>query len=285
MPNSVFKTIFPKDEKLKNYIAYYYFHSSESPDFEQSFWFYPNYKYAITVYKNSRIVTTQTSSNVSPLTEDYAPYILFSPNIFEKIKVSITGPFSKIGIVFHPLGVNHFFQKPVNHYLEKALPYQLTFMGSLFDKTIKTVFDTDSIEEKGAALDAYFSNHYYGFKDIALLQAVQFILENVDTASASSIADHLGINRRTLLRYFKKHLLCSVKDFIQVVRFRKAVDYYMNEDNQVSLTEAAYQAAYYDQAHFNKHFLVKAEEKPSSLFKNITRFGDKGTYWKIDKNK
>ena len=44
----------PKNPFLHKTIAYYYFHISKIDSFHKKFIYYPNYKNALTIYKNSR---------------------------------------------------------------------------------------------------------------------------------------------------------------------------------------------------------------------------------------
>jgi len=59
----------PNNKKLQNYIAYYYFDFSLKKNTEKQFIFYPHYRNALTIYKNSKISFGENSSYVIPDSE------------------------------------------------------------------------------------------------------------------------------------------------------------------------------------------------------------------------
>ncbi|WP_124900140.1 hypothetical protein [Paenimyroides viscosum] len=49
-------TLKPQNEQLKKLVAYYYFHTSTDEQHFESFYFYPNYLHALTVYRGNDIL-------------------------------------------------------------------------------------------------------------------------------------------------------------------------------------------------------------------------------------
>lgn len=48
-------TVKPQNNRLKKLIAYYYFHVSDNNQHTESFYFYPNYLHALTIYKGNEV--------------------------------------------------------------------------------------------------------------------------------------------------------------------------------------------------------------------------------------
>ena len=48
-------TFKPVNDQLKKLVAYYYIHNSEDENSKESFYFYPNYLHALTIYKGNDI--------------------------------------------------------------------------------------------------------------------------------------------------------------------------------------------------------------------------------------
>lgn len=92
-----FVTVRPENKLVSKYISYYYFHDSDEADFQRSFTFYPHFKHGFTVYRQGNSFRT-----------------LYTMNYDRQIQVDLKGIFHKIGIAFHPLGINRFISRPVS---------------------------------------------------------------------------------------------------------------------------------------------------------------------------
>lgn len=197
-------------------------------------------------------------------------------------KANIVGPFDKIGVAFQPLGINHFLKEP----LSKICPEQINLGFDVFKPQINNVltdvFKSDDLDEKVAFLDAYFLSEYQGFKYDNLKQAVELIHASKEKLGVEELSLKVGVSRKTLLRSFKKHLDCTVVEYINLIRFRRAVEQYQNLTDKLSLTEVALEAEYYDQSEFIHHFKKLTGFSPKSFFKNLTTVSGEGTYWTFD---
>lgn len=81
-----FITVKPNDALVAKHIDCYYFHMSNDPDFHSKFFFYPNYKHALTVYEGSNVSFTEESSFVVPAAEK-SVVALYSVNTEKNFKV------------------------------------------------------------------------------------------------------------------------------------------------------------------------------------------------------
>src|SRR5690625_5977188 len=88
--------------KLKKFINYYYFHHSDEADYQRSFIFYPHYKHALTVYKNSKTTIGKNSSVVNPSFGGKMS-VLYYINKSKNFIVNIKRHFKNISIIFYSL--------------------------------------------------------------------------------------------------------------------------------------------------------------------------------------
>lgn len=276
-PEDNFITAKPTSEKISRHISYYYFHKSFDENYQKKILFYPNYKHALTVYKNSEVLLSDSKSIVKP-SSLFNIQPLYCINKNKDIKVSIEGVFDKIGIVFNPLGINHFIKKSI----QDVFPYEINVFphfGEEFNLVLNQVFLENEIHKKVELLDAFFEKKIQPFDEPILKKAIGEIIVSNGGIKVSELSEKLKINRKSLLRLFNKHTSMSVEEYRKMVMFRQAFNYFQENKDTVNLTEVALFSMYYDQAHFIKHFKSITKETPNSLLTKIQHLGLEDTYW------
>jgi len=275
--SDVFTTIKPVSTKISRYISYYYFHNSENEDYQKRFIFYPNYKHGLTAYKNSKVVLSKNKASVTSTDSNHIEP-LYSINKDKAIKVSIEGRFDKIGVVFNPLGINHFIEKPLHDIFPNDIG-SLPYFGEAFKQTLKEVFTKNTIKEKVFLLDDFFEKAYNDFHQPILKKAIGNIIKSNGAIKVGELSEKLKVDRRTLLRLFRRHTNMSVEEYRKMVMFRQALNYFHQCKEKVNLTDVALFSMYYDQAHFIKHFKSITKETPTTLLSKISHIGEEDTYW------
>jgi len=271
-----FITAKPKSASVKPHIAYYYFHEKETGE-PVEFVFYPHTRCGLTTYKNSKTVHSPRKATTRP-DPSVAYTQLYSSIIDQSVHVTMVPPFRKIGVAFHPLGINHFIRQPLNSLLDcsgSEFNYFLDDMKSTLDK----VYAHETIDDKIKILDGYFEKCLVHFLDERLIAVVDLILNTAEKVSVQDLADSQNISRKTLLRLFKLHLNCSVKDYLNVVQFRKAISTYQAAKRKMQLSEVAHSTNYYDQSDFIKHFKKITGFNPKKIFAGIEHIGEEDTFW------
>jgi len=76
----------------------------------------------------------------------------------------------------------------------------------------------------------------------------QYINQTHGTESMEEVARKTGLSCRQMARMFNRHIGISPKEFARMIRFLHSLD--LLKKNQLSLSEVAYEAGFYDQAHF-----------------------------------
>jgi AraC-like DNA-binding protein len=278
--NGIFVTAKPKNEVVAKYIDYYYFHVSEDAGFTKKFFFYPNYKHALTIYQGSEVGLTTDGSLVNPSSGSKI-LAFYSINTDKNFKVELNGIFHKIGIVFNPLGINHFLNAPLADVFNRVA-HDFDYFGDAFTSLCHKVFATAQTTDKVQLLDAFFTDKYCGFDEPVVKKAVQEILNSNGSVKVEELSEMLTVNRKTLLRLFKKHLYCSVEEYKKLVMFRNALNYSQQAGEDASLTDVALYSLYYDQAHYIKHFKSITRQSPKALLSKLTKLGNQEVYWHFE---
>lgn len=270
MKNTFLVTATPENPLLKKYIAQYYFHSADANTSNQLFKYYPHTHKALTIYKNSFVHFDNDNKYNESIPDDTVDYFHCFGVGHKNGVVQIKPPFNKVGVVFKPLGFNHFINQPLIDVLGVFENGHFAYFELSMKETLDYLFDTTIIEEKVQALDHFFLSQYVELDEPKLKKAVELIGAAEEKIKVSSLTSQLQMSSRTLLRLFHKHMGLSTKDFITIAQFRKALAEYLASE-QISFTELSYQLDYFDQAEFNKHFKKLTETIPKKFFDQITQ--------------
>lgn len=279
MINDSFITCRPS-ARLQPYIAYYYFHHTTNHEFRSSFIYYPHYKNALTVYQDADFqVLNEFTTRVTPGKERELT-LIYSKMYKHAGKVHLEGKFSKIGIAFQPLGIQHFMEGDY----ESLYPKEINLIAPLCNnlkQVLNQVFEVSDFNEKFSLLNRYFQNKWIGFKEQRIIIAVDQILYSKGLISVHELSTSLQINRKTLLRLFRKHLDCSVEEYRKLIRFRFALEK-IQQGKPINLTQVSADY-YYDQSDFIKQFKKLTALPPKKLTAVLTNPGNEDTYWNFIK--
>lgn len=206
----------------------------------------------------------------------------YSHLIKQFAKTTIITPFKKLGVVFQPLGINHFLTSPLSELVNQPLTADFSYFENALSPMIEPLFSEISLTEKVEILDRFFLEQFIGFDDTRLQHALELLFKEEAELTVQDLSEELDISRRTLLRLFKKHLVCTPREYINLVRFRKAVDKYQESNEKPPFTALALDSDYYDQADFIRHFTRITGVNPKSFFGNLVQYGQESTFWSPD---
>ncbi len=274
----LFQSRTPKSSVLQKLIAYYYFHQSGEDSSVQSFIYYPHYRNALSIYKDSELALENEYTTVTK-PKDCGYSFGFAKLINHAAKAEIHPPFNKVGVVFQALGLNHFIDGNLSEHLLKPIQLEFNFFKQSMPQILDEVYQAETIENKVDLLDQYFLSIYKGFEEPKMEKAIELLLINDSKYTVKELAQEVDVSRKTLLRLFKKHHNCSAIDYIKLVQFRRAIEIFQNSKDRASLTDLAYDTAYYDQSDFIHHFKKLTGFNPKSFFKDLSNLGNQDTYW------
>ena len=270
-----FKSVKNTNPILTKYIDSYYFHRNENCKKSNCITFFPNVNNALTIYQNATVnILNQDPLRIKVVNSKTENYTFLYGGIQKKFVISeMESPFNKIGIIFKPLGINHFLTIP-NLGLKLRKDYNFPYFKELFRNELSNIFSETCLENKIEILDQFFIKSLNPDFNEPEVEKVITLIENSDKSlKISDISDQLSMNSKAICRKFKNNLNCTPKFYSKVFHFRKALNEYQNNNKNVKLTHLAFNNSYYDQSDFIKNFKILTGDKPLKILKNIEDFG------------
>ncbi len=274
-----FESIAPKAAQLKAHIAYYYFHQTHQIDGVNRVIYYPNHQDAINIYRHADVQWDEYGRTITANSSEFNSCV-YTSNQQQARMVTMLGAHFKIGIVFNPLGFNHFIDVPFNQLIHGVVtPFD--YFGAGFLKLTDQLYAAKQLTAKRQLLDEFFVSRFTGFTDQPFKKLIEHMLHHDPNIDVAAMASHLKVSGKTVLRRFKQHLGHAPREFKAVIKFRQALLQYQQQSktSKPSLTEIGIQSAYYDQSDFIKQYKSLVGLTPKQLFKRIQSLGSNNTFW------
>lgn len=279
-----FKSFIPVNEILKRHIAYFYFDMAPDIDFHKEYSFFPHVNTTLTFYNKAAFSVRKDIYHIDHCGENSLLKLLTRQH---QIKTVVQkGPLDKIGIVFHPLGLNHFIIEPYYSLAKEEVQYFTPVNNEQWNESISRCFNTADIDKRIQILEESLLSLLHTSKNYKSLYAVIGLLSNVEgSMSIQDIAAQNHINLRKLNRDFKRELAISPEMFRMISRFRYVVDQKILQNANKKLTVLTYEGGYFDQSYMIRTFKKLTGLTPLAFFKQVQQLGASGTFWKIHDTK
>jgi hypothetical protein len=245
--NETFLSIQPKEALLKPHIAYYYFHQTFDPKHVSQVIYYPNHQDVINIYRHADVWWDGRGRTITANQGNNSP-CLYTSNQQRSQMVTMRGMVYKIGVVFNPLGLNHFIEVSLKQ-LVNGLVTPFSYFGESLSQLAGQLYLEPDLDVKRHLLDQYFVGRFTGFKDVNFKHLVTQLLHVDPSMDLSSMGAILNVSNKTILRRFKEHIGHSPREFKTVIKFRHAMQEYqqLSQFSKPNLTEIGINSAYYDQ--------------------------------------
>lgn len=265
----IFETFKPKNSTIKKYVDYYYLDIKPNNVINE-FQCFPHFNNTISLYKSH----IRLKSGEVKFEETAKPFQIFTPIREKVLNVKQLGKVYRIVIVFHPLGIQQFYENL--DFSDYITDYDFFTQNEL--KQILSTAKTDIIAN---LLDSFLDIRFKEFENTILEKSIQFIFNHYEDFSVAEISNEIGISRQHLNRIFQSHLGVSVKKFHEIFLFRQTINKKLFENSENNFTELAYEFNFNDQSHFNKIYKSLTENSPKSFFNKGTVLGQEDTFWHL----
>ncbi len=180
-----------------------------------------------------------------------------------------TGVVDTFAIQFYPYGFANLIKQDVRSLIDKETPIQDLFGKHKGDQLYLEIFEASDVEERIAIINGFLLDIIK--RPLVIDKIVKSTVDLIaETNGGLSITEMLKKNpsiRRKLERKFSKQVGLSPKQLGRVIRLQTALKLILGGKER-SLTQVAYQADYYDQAHFIKDFKTFTGNSPKGFLES-----------------
>jgi AraC-like DNA-binding protein len=211
-------------------------------------------------------IEVHTSKSKYEMTEGF----YFCSQMTNKVLVNIQ-PKTKVTIIqLHAWTLSMFPKYDLSNFSDSIIKIDST------ELPFKTKIETELNSDISALLNTI--NHY--FEDLNAAHPNKNLVEKIceiiklhhEEINVSEIGKSLDSSQRLLQIKFKAATGLTIKNYIQILKFRKSVDQMVNSDlEKLSLTDVALYNKYFDQSHFIKKFKDVTKTTPK-MFNSSSYF-------------
>ncbi|AZA76648.1 AraC family transcriptional regulator [Chryseobacterium sp. G0186] len=171
----------------------------------------------------------------------------------QPLQIEPTGVTGIFSVRFHHNGFIPFATIPINNMDDKAIPLEELF-GTAGTELGQKVFLSKTTIEKIELVENFLRERLNPETIDRIVQStVDILLHYNGQISVNELSKQSNINRRQLERRFSSTIGLSPKQLSKTIRLQSVLKHLLNNE-YTSLTALAYDAEYYDQAHFIKDF-------------------------------
>lgn len=278
-----FQTYIPVHALLKKHIAYFYTDVQEDTHFHRKYSFFPHVNTTLTFYKHATFAQSDSHNTVNSAKE--LPLLKLLTRQQHVTTVVQQGPIHKIGIVFSPLGLNHFIQEPYQSLATNEVQYFEPANDPEWSRQITACFENGDWGNAIQELEVFLTSLYRPKTYDELYRILEALNDPHNTFSIHEVAGQHFINHRKLNRDFKKELSITPEHYRMIARFRYAVQQKILHEHSGNLTSIAYESGYLDQSYMIRSFKKLTGLSPAAFFKEGKHLGMADTFWRIHNTK
>lgn len=188
--------------------------------------------------------------------------------ITNTLEIEPTGETGIFAIRFQPDGFIPFTTLPLQQMVNRAVPLQELF-GKDAQELETKILDALTTENRIAIIEAFLMTKLIESESVdrIIKSSVKTILDLKGKLSILELSEVTDINRRQLERRFSTVIGLSPKQLAKIIRLQAAINAMLSKDFD-SFTALAYEADYFDQAHFIKDFKEFTGVSPKKFYSN-----------------
>ncbi|MGV3560079.1 helix-turn-helix domain-containing protein [Larkinella arboricola] len=173
-------------------------------------------------------------------------------------------------VLFREGGAATFFCEPLHELFGASRPLDDLIDRRELVETEERLAEAQTHPQRIALIERFLLGRLRQFRpEQRMAQAVATIKAANGNTGIKALAQSLGISQDALEKRFRRTVGTTPKQFAAIVRFRHLI---RAHPASPSLTDLAYEAGYFDQAHFIKDFRSFTGQAPQDFFTS-------GRYW------
>lgn len=177
-----------------------------------------------------------------------------------------SGETSNLLVVFKEGGLSAFSATPAHELFDLTISADNLFSINTLDEILQRLAVATTDKTRIDIMDAFLLQHLTANKqDLLVDKAIQLIQQHNGLVKIKDLAVSLHISQDPFEKRFRAQVGSTPKQYASIIRLRKLIDAFPTYS---SLTEAAYEAGYFDQSHFIKDFRLFTGQAPKDFFKS-----------------
>jgi AraC-like DNA-binding protein len=173
---------------------------------------------------------------------------------------------SNLLVVFKEGGLTAFSAIPAHEFFDLTVSADNLFSKSTLDEILQRLSVATTDKTRIDIISAFLLQHLTaGKQDLLIDKAIQLIQQHNGLVKIKDLAVSLHISQDPFEKRFRAQVGSTPKQFASIIRLRKLID---TIPTYSSLTEAAYEAGYFDQSHFIKDFRLFTGQTPKDFFRS-----------------
>lgn len=160
-----------------------------------------------------------------------------------------------------------FLNEPMSGLTNYVVDAELVIKNNILDLR-ERLRDAKTIMQKFYLLEQNLLQHYRSRlqENACVDYAIAKISALPHSGSLSTISDKAGYSQKHLIKLFKDHVGVTLKGFLKIVRFQKAIEA-VEQQKQINWAAVAVDCGFYDQSHFIADFRAFSGFTPTEYLK------------------
>lgn len=177
-----------------------------------------------------------------------------------------SGNIGTVLVFFKESGASAFFSQPIHELFRESVSLDNFILRSELLILEEQLFEAVNDLKRIATIEQFLIRKMLPVQpDKLILTALAIIHKHHGNIRINELARQLNISQSPLEKRFRKAVGTSPKKFTSILRFRHILQEQKNAVGN-AVTNFAYQAGFYDQAHFIKEFKNFTGETPEAFF-------------------
>jgi AraC-like DNA-binding protein len=201
------------------------------------------------------------------------PKTIIAGQLSTPIYLRPSGKSDIIGIKFTATGIWKSTGLKMDSFTDKTVD-MASVLPNLSQTLLKELSVRTSTEDRIKSIDNLFIGQFLTKNSTPSLidRVVDRIQKSNGTLSVRQLTEEFNISSRTLERSFNEQVGISAKQFSRLVRFNYV--FALLQQPELTKSDIAFLAGYFDQAHFNNEFRQFTNENPEFYFKQNHAFAN-----------
>lgn len=168
-------------------------------------------------------------------------------------------------VIFKEAGAAAFFKEPLNELFEESISLDIFTSRQRLSLIEEQLTEAKNTCQRIAIIETFLQSRLYDRSpDPLILTALQTIHLAKGTIKIQDLAGALHISQDAFEKRFRRIVGTSPKQFSSIVRMKAII---AGGRQKQRLSEIAFDAGYFDQAHFSKEFRLFTGQSPTDFFK------------------